>query len=90
LVDLVVLQTVSYLAGAIGVLIAAVSYATNLRVSQRNQELTLKAQQQTLETRKLQFVTSITSQLLSEARASSPKLVIISRAVISLRESPQV
>ena len=73
MVDLALLQSVSYIAGALGVCIAAIFYVLNLRISQKNQELSLraleqsaKAQQQTLETRKLQFVTSITSQLLSE------------------------
>ena len=65
MVDLALLQSVSYIAGALGVCVAAIFYVLNLRISQRNQELTLKAQQQTLETRKLQFVTSITSQLIS-------------------------
>jgi hypothetical protein len=59
MVDLSLLQSVSYIAGALGVCIAAVFYVLNLRISQRNMR-------QTLETRKLQFVTSITSQLLSE------------------------
>ncbi|OGD59938.1 hypothetical protein A3K78_02190 [Candidatus Bathyarchaeota archaeon RBG_13_52_12] len=66
MVDLALLQSVSYIAGALGVCVAAIFYVLNLRISQRNQELTLKAQQQTLETRKLQFVTSITNQLNSE------------------------
>ena len=59
MVDLVMLQSVSYIAGATGVAIAAIFYVLNLRISQRNMK-------QTLETRKLSFVTSITSQLLSE------------------------
>jgi hypothetical protein len=59
MVDLALLQSVSYIAGALGVCIAAIFYVLNLRISQRNMK-------QTLETRKLQFVTSITSQLLSE------------------------
>jgi len=66
MVDIALLQSVSYIAGASGVCIAAIFYVLNLRISQRNQELTLKAQQQTLETRKLQFVTNITNQLNSE------------------------
>jgi hypothetical protein len=59
MVDLALLQSVSYIAGALGVCIAAIFYVLNLRISQRNMK-------QTLETRKLQFVTSITNQLLSE------------------------
>ena len=59
MVDLVTLQTISYIAGAIGVCIGGLSFAFNMRASQRNMK-------QTLETRKLSFVTSITNQLLSE------------------------
>jgi hypothetical protein len=59
MVDLALLQSVSYIAGALGVCVAAIFYVLNLRISQRNMNTTL-------ETRKLQFVTSITSQLLSE------------------------
>jgi hypothetical protein len=59
MVDIALLQSISYMAGALGVCIAAIFYVLNLRISQRNMR-------QTLETRKLQFVTSITSQLLSE------------------------
>ena len=59
MVDLALLQSVSYIAGALGVCVAAIFYVLNLRISQRNMR-------QTLETRKLQFVTSITSQLNSE------------------------
>jgi len=62
MVDLVVLQSVSYIAGAIGVAIAAIFYVLNLKINQRNQELMLKsqeqsvkAQQQTLETRQAQL-----------------------------------
>jgi hypothetical protein len=36
MVDLVVLQPVSYIAGATGVAIAVVFYVLNLRISQRN------------------------------------------------------
>src|SRR4030067_2357461 len=42
--DLVVLQSISYIAGALGVFVAAISYMVNLRISQRNQELMLKSQ----------------------------------------------
>ena len=59
MVDLALLQSISYMAGALGVCVAAIFYVLNLRISQRNMR-------QTLETRKLQFVTSITNQLLSE------------------------
>jgi hypothetical protein len=66
MVDLALLQSVSYIAGASGVCIAAIFYVLNLRISQKNQEISQRNMRQTLETRKLQFVTSITSQLLSE------------------------
>ena len=56
MVDLALLQSVSYIAGALGVCIAAIFYVLNLRISQRNQELMLKAQQQTLETRQTQLL----------------------------------
>jgi hypothetical protein len=46
MVDLVVLQSLSYIAGALGVCVAAVYYVMNLRISQKNQELTLKALEQ--------------------------------------------
>jgi len=59
MVDIALLQSVSYIAGALGVCVAAIFYILNLRISQRNMKTTL-------ETRKLQFVTSITTQLLSE------------------------
>ena len=56
MVDLTLLQSVSYIAGALGVCIAAIFYVLNLRISQRNQELMLKAQRQTLETRQIQLM----------------------------------
>jgi len=59
MVDLALLQSVSYIAGALGVCIAAVYYVLNLRITQRNQELGLKAQQQTLETRQAQMFMNI-------------------------------
>jgi hypothetical protein len=66
MVDLALLQSVSYIAGASGVCIAAIFYVLNLRISQKNQEISQRNMKTTLETRKLQFVTSITSQLISE------------------------
>ena len=60
MVDLVLLQTVSYIAGATSVCLGVVYFILNMRASQRNMK-------QTLETRKLSFVTSITNQLLSES-----------------------
>ncbi len=52
MVELATLQAVSYIMGSLGVFVAAVYYVMNIQNNRRNQELTLKAQQQTLETRK--------------------------------------
>jgi len=73
MVELVVLQSISYMAGALGVCIAAIYYVMNLRISQKNQEISLRnqelmlkaqeqsanAQQQTLETRQAQLFMNI-------------------------------
>jgi len=56
MVDLALLQSVSYIAGYVGVFIAAFFYVLNLRISQKSQQLMLKAQQQTLETRQFQLL----------------------------------
>jgi len=55
---------------ATGVLVAAVFYVLNLRISRRNQELSLRAleqsaqaQQQTLETRQAQMFLSIYNKI---------------------------
>jgi len=42
------IQAAYYMVAATGVLVAAVFYILNLGMSQKNQELDLKAQQQTL------------------------------------------
>ena len=62
MVDLALLQSVSYIAGALGVCVAAIYYVMTLRISQRNQEvslktqeLALKSQQQAAETRQAQL-----------------------------------
>jgi hypothetical protein len=60
LVDLIVLQSVSYVAAAIGVFVAAVYYVMTLRTTQRNMRMTL-------ETRKLQIITNTAQNLLNEA-----------------------
>jgi hypothetical protein len=72
MVDLALLQSVSYIAGALGVCVAAAYYVMNLRLSQKNQELTLKTQelalktqQQNLETRQAQLYMNIFDSLLS-------------------------
>ena len=59
MVDLALLQSISYIAGALGVCIAAIFYVLNLRISQRNSKLALKSQEQTLETRQAQLLMSI-------------------------------
>ena len=60
MVDLIVLQSVSYVAAAIGVFVAAVYYVMTLRTTQRNMRMTL-------ETRKLQIITNTAQNLLNEA-----------------------
>ena len=59
MVDLSLLQSVSYIVGALGVCVVAIFYVLNLRISQRNSELVLKAQEQTLETRQAQLLMGI-------------------------------
>jgi hypothetical protein len=45
MVDLALLQSVSYIAGALGVCVAAVFYVLNLRISQTNMKNTLETRQ---------------------------------------------
>jgi hypothetical protein len=59
MVDLSEIQAAYYMVAATGVLVAAVFYVLNMRISQKNQELSLKAQQQTLETRQAQMFMNI-------------------------------
>jgi hypothetical protein len=66
MVDLAEIQAAYYMVAATGVLVAAVYYILNLRVSQKNQELTLKAleqsakaQQMTLDTRQAQLLMNL-------------------------------
>jgi hypothetical protein len=66
LVDLALLQSVSYIAGALGVCVAAVYYVYNMRISRRNQELMLKSQEQNVETRQLQIFMSIYQTIMSK------------------------
>jgi hypothetical protein len=84
MVDLALLQSVSYMAGALGVCVAAIYYILNLRISQRNQELTLKAleqsakaQQQTLETRQAQMFLNIYDQTRSSEFLSAFNKIVI-------------
>jgi hypothetical protein len=53
MVDLELLQSVSYMAGALGVCVAAIYYVLNLRISQKNQEISLKNQELSLKTQEL-------------------------------------
>ena len=83
MVDLAEIQTAYYMVAATGVLIAAVFYILNLRISQRNQELMLKAQeqsaraqQQTLETRQAQMFMNIYDQVKSSEFTSAYSKVI--------------
>ena len=71
MVDLVVLQSLSYMAGALGVCVAAAYYVMNLRMNQKNQELSLKTQQQTLETRQAQMFMNIYQQTTTKEFASA-------------------
>jgi hypothetical protein len=72
MVDLAEIQAAYYMVAATGVLVAAAYYVMNLRITQRNQELTLKAleqsakaQQQTLESRQAQMFMNIYDQTKS-------------------------
>jgi len=58
MVDLVVLQSLSYMAGALGVCVAAIYYVTTLRMSHKNL-------QQQLETRQAQFMSQISNLMSS-------------------------
>ncbi|MGD0805387.1 MAG: DUF4760 domain-containing protein [Candidatus Bathyarchaeia archaeon] len=53
MVDLTLLQSVSYIAGALGVCVAAIYYVMNLRISQRNQQLSLQALEQSAKAQEL-------------------------------------
>ena len=62
MVDVSLIQPVSQIATAIGVCIAAIYYVINLRISQKNQEVTIKTQKQTLETRQIQALLEINQE----------------------------
>jgi hypothetical protein len=59
LVDLAEIQAAYYMVAATGVLVAAIYYVYNMRISQKNSMLALKAQEQTLETRQAQLLMNI-------------------------------
>jgi hypothetical protein len=71
MVELVVLQSISYIVGATGVFIAAVFYVLNLRISLRNQELSLKTQEHTLDTRQAQLFMQIFDNFYSQGYRKS-------------------
>jgi hypothetical protein len=83
-VDLGEIQAAYYMVAATGVLVAAAYYILNLRVIQRNQELTLKAleqsakaQQQTLETRQAQIFINVNDRIQSnEFQTAYDKVVM--------------
>ena len=69
MVDITLLQSVSYIAGALGVCIAAIFYVLNLRISQRNMK-------QTLETRRIGLIDSITTRIANaEGRRNYQELM---------------
>jgi hypothetical protein len=59
MVDLAEIQAAYYMVAATGVLVAAIYYVMTLRTNQRNME-------QTLETRKLQFINDVNTGLMTE------------------------
>ena len=60
------IQAAYYMVAATGVLVAAGYYVMNIRTNQRNQELMLKAQNQSVETRQLQIFMSIYQTIMSK------------------------
>jgi hypothetical protein len=66
LVDLAEIQAAYYMVAATGVLVAAVFYVLNLRISRRNQELMLRAQEQSARARARE-------NLATEVRERQPK-----------------
>lgn len=66
MVDLGEIQAVYYMVAATGVIVAAIYYVYNMRISQRNSALVLKAQEQTLETRQAQLYMQLFQSLNSE------------------------
>ncbi len=62
MVDQLTLQTIGILLTGLTVSIAAIYYTLTLRYTRRNQELTLKAQEQALETRQAQLFMNVYNQ----------------------------
>jgi len=65
------IQAAYYMVAATGVLVAAVYYVMTLRTTQRNQELMLKAQEQTLETRRIGLMDNIISRTITKDTMNS-------------------
>ena len=63
MVDLAEVQTAYYMVAATGVIVAAIYYVYNMRISQRNSALALKAQEQNLETRQTQLFMQVMDQM---------------------------
>ena len=66
MVDLAEIQAAYYMVAATGVLVAAFYYVYNMRISQRNSALAIKAQEQTLETRQAQLFMGIFQTMASK------------------------
>jgi hypothetical protein len=58
MVDIALLQSVSYIAGSVGVFIAAIFYVLNLRINQRNMKQTLETRQFQLLMQLSEFITT--------------------------------
>lgn len=72
---MVELGTVLSFIQAAGIIVGVAYYVMNIRISQRNQELSLKAQQQTLETRQAQMF----MQIYNESHNDSTFIEAINR-----------
>ena len=71
-------QTVGVLVTAVSVTVAAIYYIFTLRINMKTQELALKAQQQTLETRQAQMFMNIYDKSSSKEIQSSLKKIVTS------------
>jgi hypothetical protein len=69
MVDLALLQSISYIAGALGVCVAAIFYVLNLKISQRNQQLTLETRQAQL------FMSSMFERISSPEFRTADKIL---------------
>jgi len=83
MVDLAEIQAAYYMVAATGVLVAAIYYVYNMRISQKNQqlalktqELSLKAQQQNIETRQAQLFMGIYQAFYSPAFQENDRILI--------------